>query len=248
MKALVQKVKGEFSNINFLTAYLGFKEIGWDVQCFQFEDLDNLDLSKADVVYGGIPTVDKALKLMGIKPQRIPCYPKELETFLGRLVYKTTMNSVRNSVLSGRPLFVKPADEHPKLFNGGVVSNFRDLVKTAMIQDHVEVWASSIVEFSTEYRVFIHNGKIVAAKNYRGDFKQIISFDTVEWAIQKYKNAPIAYVLDFGLINGKTILVEANDCTSVGVYGTHQTLIANMVADRWEELRKNSNESTNPRL
>lgn len=242
MKVLIQKVNGEFSNINFLTAYLGFKELGWEVETFKFDELEHYDLSKVDVVYGGIPTVDKALKLMGIEPQRIPCYPKELENFLGRVVYKTTMNNVRNSVLSGRTLFVKPSDEHPKLFNGGLVSNFRDLVKTAMVQDHVEVWASTPVEFSTEYRVFIHKGKIVAAKNYRGDFKQIISFDTVEWAISKYKSAPVAYVLDFGLINGKTLLVEANDCTSIGVYGTHQTIIANMVADRWEELRKNSNE------
>lgn len=47
----------------------------------------------------------------------------------------------------------------------------------------------------------------------------------------------ICYVLDVGLMDNKTTLVEFNDFYSIGNYGLFPDEYANMLMKRWSELR-----------
>lgn len=54
MIAYVQKHRGEFANINTLTAFLGFTEKGYEVRCFEASELEELPLDRDTLVVGGI--------------------------------------------------------------------------------------------------------------------------------------------------------------------------------------------------
>jgi hypothetical protein len=47
----------------------------------------------------------------------------------------------------------------------------------------------------------------------------------------------VAYSLDLGLAeDGRTLIVEINDCFSLGTYGFPALPYAQMVVDRWSEI------------
>lgn len=47
----------------------------------------------------------------------------------------------------------------------------------------------------------------------------------------------MAYSLDLGLAeDGRTLIVEINDCFSLGTYGFPALPYAQMVVDRWSEI------------
>lgn len=238
MKAFVQTIKGEFPNINFFTAYKGFEEIGAHVRKFDYnQDFTNLPLDDDSVVYGGIPVVTHTLARLDVPRPIIYSYPPELANFLGRNVLPSTLKEAREKFHKGNNFFIKPQDNATKLFAGHTLTKFRDLTFTAGFPDQTPVFTSDIIEITTEYRVFIVNGAAISAKHYRGDFTQMIDFDVVREAVKLFTAAPIAYALDFGLTtDGRTILIECNDCTSLGCYGLYPALFANMLTIRWVEL------------
>lgn len=66
MKVFIQKIKGEFANVNLFTAWTGFRELGYETVGFEFAELAELALDRETVVCGGIPTVLHALALIGV--------------------------------------------------------------------------------------------------------------------------------------------------------------------------------------
>ena len=237
MKVLIQKVKGEFSNLNFFQANKGFEELGYHIEYFDLEQLKGMELHKEAVVVGGIPVMNLAYDKLGVTRPIVPTYPAELRRYLGRKVELTPLGDIRNRVCFGNEaIFIKPVDEGRKLFTGHVVAKMRDLIRTAHIPGNTCVWTSAPVSFETEYRVFIRRGKILGAKHYRGDFRKIVNFDVVEQAKDLVDGIAIAYCLDFGTINGFSTLVEANDSNAMGTYGLHPVDAASMIADRWNEV------------
>lgn len=238
MRAFVQKVNGEFDNINFLTAYKGFVSLGYEVETFHFSILETVldNITRSDVVMAGIPVLEKILCHLRITPPYFPTYPEPLRRFLHRSVSQKTIKEVREYQQTGQTQFIKPLDKCRKLFNGHVVKSYRDLIATAHLPEHTIVWTSEAVNFTSEYRVFINHTDILGAKHYKGNFRQIIDFDVVEDAVKTLVDAPVSYCLDFGLVEGETVLVEANDANSMGCYGLDSQIYAKMIIDRWEEM------------
>ena len=98
---------------------------------------------------------------------------------------------------------------------------------------------SSFVEFLSEWRVFVFNGKILGCKNYLGDFFTYPNPDTIIDMIREYKDAPVAYTLDVGVIpSGKTVVIECHRFFSCGLYGFndfyHYPL---MLSQEWFEMK-----------
>lgn len=83
MRAYVQKHHGEFANINTLTAFLGFRDMGYDVRFFEFETIDRLELGADTPVAGGIPVGLAALARLGIIVPELPSIPSMLDLFAG---------------------------------------------------------------------------------------------------------------------------------------------------------------------
>ena len=73
---------------------------------------------------GGLGVVRARLRTLGVDTSEIN-YPEELRPFLGRRLWKTTIDHV-NTEVGTWPLFAKPVED--KRFTGCVVTGTRDLI------------------------------------------------------------------------------------------------------------------------
>jgi hypothetical protein len=237
MIAHIQKLQGEFANINTLTAFLGFREKGYEVRCFELADLPNIEITPDTPVVGGIPVVVAALIRLGISPPELPSIPTEIEHFAQRRIWTTTMESARVSVERGEPVFVKPMPADRKLFAGLVFARFRDTIATAHVPPDYPVVCSEPVQFLSEYRAFVLDRDIIGLRHYKGDFRIFPDIRVIEAAVGAYTSSPSAYGIDFGVtLDGRTLLVEANEGHSLGCYGLTPLLYSSIIERRWNEL------------
>lgn len=226
----------------------GFNELGveTDILHKQIKDeegwvrLDEphwpLDIGPHVGVAGYIQDVKNAIHIAGKPQPEAIDYPEALEPWFGRKIERTTLAKVRGVT---QPTFVKPVDH--KIFDGFVYhcdgKSRMNLVKFASAgYDDMPVWTSEVVSFVSEYRVFVLHGEILDVRRYRGDWGCVIDRKVVEVAVDAWVDAPAAYCLDFGLDDGFTTLVEANDGFAFGSYGLSRTHYARMLAARWSEL------------
>jgi len=145
MKAYIQtNDKGIFYSINDYTAYVGFEALGFEIETYIDADLVT-DLDRESIFVGGIGSIRKRLKNLGITiPEEIE-YPDELTPFLGRRVWKSSLKEIMKA--NQFPLFVKPIQT--KLFTGKIISEFKDFIGLNY-NETVPVWCSEVLSFETE--------------------------------------------------------------------------------------------------
>ena len=229
---------GEFISVPIYTLWDGCRQLGIQTKSFTQDEINTIDISRETLVTGGVGIVRKAFTRLGV-PQptvgEIP--PKEVLDLYGRHIWSTTMAEVRQGYEDGKHFFIKPLKMH-KEFSGHVTSgDISRLAMTAYLPNDFEILASEIMNFQSEYRLFIHKGKIVSCKFYRGDFRKLVDFAVAEAFLEKIQNPPIGYSLDLGVAeNEKTYIVEINDAFSLGNYGLSSIIYTKIVIDRWEEI------------
>jgi hypothetical protein len=143
------------------------------------------------------------------------------------------------------PVFIKPKNDL-KLFTGGVISSKTnlDLILSEIKEDTLLLISEVIDDIKSEYRCFIYKGKLQSLKFYNSDFKLFPDINTINLMINDYKNAPIAYTLDVGIIKNKennkyqTILIECHNFYSVGLYGFNNDNLIYMFIDAFDEIRR----------
>jgi hypothetical protein len=235
--AHIQKHHGEFANINTLTAFLGFRDKGYEVRFFEHRDLPYADIQRDTPVIGGISVVVEALAHLGVSVPELPSLPLALQEFAGRRVWSSTMQEARNVVGSGKSIFVKPVPADRKLFGGVVFRHFRDTIATAHVPPEHPVICSEVVEFVSEYRAFVLDGEILGLRHYKGDFRVFPASAVIDEAAVAYAPSPAAYGIDFGVTkDGRTLLVETNEAYSLGCYGLAPAPYSTFLERRWEEL------------
>ena len=199
------------------------------------DDVDDMqDLGPTVGVAGYIGDVWKALKKLGKPIPPALDYPKELEEFLGRKVWASTLDEVRATV---EPVFVKPVEQ--KAFTGFLYKpDGQSRWRVVSHPGELPVWCSEPVEFVSEYRAFILYRKIVGCRLYKGDWSVVPARATVEAAVKAMgRKALHAYALDFGVTSdGRTLLVEANEGYALGHYGLQDVTYARILSARWHEL------------
>lgn len=232
MKAFIQTDKNnEFYNVNAYLAFVGFTALGFEIiKYIDSEDVESFD--KEDVFVGGVGMIRKRLKNLNIeKPDEIE-YPTELQSFLNRKVWTTSLNKLIEKEETG--IFIKPLKT--KLFQGKVINSFNDYLGLNY-QENIEVWCSEPINVITEWRCFVRYGQILDVRYYKGKWDSKLDTKVVEDAISKYKSAAAAYCLDFGVdANGKHYLIEVNDGHSLGSYGMGAISYAKFLSARWAEL------------
>jgi hypothetical protein len=245
--AYIQKQNGEYINETAYSFWYGCHMLGIHTVPYVAKDeeafgdvrsLDSLELRKDTLVHGHIGCVLKALKKLEVLPPEYDGGPvKDIESFYGRNMWPTTMKEVRYRLEEGRHIFIKPLKVQ-KAFTGFVTSGeVKDLIKTAGFEDDFEILASDVVEFITEYRLFIHNGLIIGCKNYRGDFTKLPDFQVAQDVLNAFKNQPVAFSLDLGVTDqGQTLVVEINDFYALGAYGLPSIPYTQAVISRWEQM------------
>lgn len=161
-------------------------------------------------------------------------YPASLKNFLGRRVWRTTIDSISNNPESW-PVFVKPVEE--KRFTGRLVRSTSDLVGCGTCGEDTEAYCSEPVDFIAEWRCFVVRGQILDVRRYRGNWSATFDSAVVRRAVASYVDAPQGYAVDFGLArDGRTLLVEVNDGYALGAYGLEPHAYAHLLAARWYEL------------
>lgn len=236
--------EGEFPSVNFYQAWKGFDTVGVDVFRFQRNHMHALMLCPERIVIGGILVVREAFDTIGVPTPPNVDFPDCLKEFLGRKAWEATLKEVRKYVQiseetpSRLPVFIKPKDSQ-KLFSGHWVTCFADLIKTSSVDSSTPLLVQEIVEFESEWRVYVVKGKIYRCCHYKGD--PLLFPD--DWAVkrmvalfQESGEAPAAYGIDVGVVNGQTLLVEVNDGYALGNYGLSSIEYARLLTTRWNEL------------
>lgn len=233
MRAFIQYENGIPANANTYAAQEGFTKLGAEIIPFH-SLMAPEDVTRHDVVCGYIGTVKGALRKLGVVPTELD-YPEELEPFYGRKVFKTDWSYVTDS--ANWPVFVKPV--HQKLYTGGLIREFKDLIAKG---DHgQEVWCAEPVEMLSEFRCFIRYGQIIGMKHYKGDPFIVPKESFVQQMLLYYTKKPAGFSLDVAVIKNKhgyeqTIVVEVNDGFSLGTYGLDGLFYAKLISARWAEM------------
>jgi hypothetical protein len=176
--------------------------------CFysSYDELKPFQERETVVPIGSVEFVKKYCLLNNITLPDNISYPSELKAFLNRKVWSGIYGDVKPEQ------FCKP--KNTKCFTGGIKKDLEEQVK-----DSEPVWISDKVYFSSEWRFYILNKKILGYSRYdSGDNEQQPNIKAVEEMISLYLSSPVGYCLDVGWVDGKTTLVEANDGWSLGYY------------------------------
>jgi len=201
----------------------------------------NLPLSSNTFIAGDLDAMHGAMKQLKIQVPQPNDYPRSLEPFLHRRVWKSTLGAVEQDILSNTsdPVFVKPA-QRQKNFTGRVFSSMDDLWYIGDVSRRQEVWCSDVVRWLSEFRVYVIDDDIVGIDHYAGDAEAALDQGVIESAVVAYRNngdAPTAYGIDFGLLDtGETALVEVNDGYSLGAYSIAARPYTDLLVRRWAEL------------
>ncbi|WP_369827401.1 ATP-grasp domain-containing protein [Flavobacterium sp. AJR] len=164
-------------------------------------------------------------------------YPQELEKYLGRKVWVSTIEEIFADEKNWN-VFIKPKKDIKK-FAGKVVKDYKDFIGIVDNDNPTQIWCSEIVNFKTEWRCFIRYGQILDIRQYKGAWDSKLDLSIIENAVKDFKSAPASYALDFGIDENDTMkLVEINDGHSLGTYGISPTNYAKFLSARWSELTK----------
>lgn len=246
MKAYIQRINGQIPDDWVFAAYMGFKNLGFDIRHFEEEDIHRIPCTGKEVVVAYIEPTLKYFELNNLVPGRPLNIPTQLHRarFVQRRIGYTTMGELKadREMIN---IFVKPADR-VKGFSSGIISqhSLKPFVFSD-VDDSTGVMWSSEVDFLSEYRCFVHKGELRGIQWYVGDFTVFPHAKAIQDMIVEYVDAPAAYTLDVGIVNcsdpalgTKTILVECNDMWSVTNYGLRDQIYATLLRDRWLEILK----------
>lgn len=239
MKAYIQSDKNYIPhNDNFYRAYLAFKEMGIETVMFHTKE-EMRTSNKEDIIIGYVGTVRERLHDFGIIAPEMD-YPEELQKYLGRRVWESTIDTVNNSPEMW-PVFVKSKVD--KAFTGVVVNSPKDLINCGKYDSDQEAYCSEVVEFVTEWRCFVRYGRIIDVRHYKGDWRKHFDPEVIENCIKDYTTAPAGVAVDFGLTkDGRTLLIEVNDGYALGSYGLYYPDYAKLLSARWAELTETEDE------
>lgn len=242
MRAFIEKINGEWLEEFCYISKQALIDRGYTIVPFDGDDMERSLVTKninreKDICIGSVQATNKFFELCGIEPPTYLGYPEQLKKYLGRSIELTTFGELDMNF----PYFVKPATD-VKLFTGDVVdkpTHLEYLEKFDNCKSDTKLYKSELVEFVTEYRVSVSQGKIYGMKHYKGDWMKFIDPLVIDNMIKDFTDCPSAFSLDVGLTDdGRTLLVEVNDYWALGSYGLEGKDYALLCARRMREILK----------
>ena len=232
-------------SVNIANAMYGFREMGAEI--IPYHKIDEIydRVNREDIVLDYIEQCKSIFSKFGVEPS-IPDYPDVLKAFLGRKIWKDTINSIsRSEEKWSGGYFVKPIKS--KVFTGKIIGSISDLVGCGNYSEDYEVLVSEPLDICAEWRCFILYDEIVDVRPYgllldrnRKSYKYHYDFkvlDSMLEAFVKWDERPIACSMDICVTkDGRTLLVEINDAYALGCYGLASIFYAKLISARWSEL------------
>ena len=195
---------GEYHSQNISQAVYGFREMGAEIVRYQKISDIYESVTKEDIVLDYITQVEMILKKFGVVPA-CEDYPVELRKFMGRNVWKDTINSI-NTHPEKWGVFVKPVKS--KAFTGHVIRSSKDLIGCGSCYENYEVLCCDVIAPKMEWRGFIIYDELVDIRPYRGDYHYHFDAEVVDQIVEAFRTIrerPMGGSLDFAVIekNGK---------------------------------------------
>lgn len=238
-------------NYNIANAMYGFRELGAEIIPYHTISEIYDFVSKEDIVLDYIDQCNKIFAKFGICPQ-IPDYPESLSKFLGRKIWKDTIDSIASDEKKwSAGYFVKPVKS--KVFTGKIIDSLSSLVGCGKCGENYEVLVSEPLKIKAEWRCFILYDKIIDVRPYgllmdfdRDSFLyHYDSFVLKEMMEEfcKWEGRPFACSMDICVTeDGRTLLVEFNDAYALGSYGLPSIFYAKLISARWSQLLDRNDE------
>lgn len=206
-----------------------------DILHISYEPLCSENIEQDRIPIGSVEFCTKFLGLIGKDIPKHLSYPESLFPFLKRYISQELFENVAPG------LFIKPV-EQIKLFTGHVKGKTTESLPEGL--EKVLVWVSSCVNFLAEWRYYILHSEIVGYSRYDDSDDEFAEPDItiINAAISDFDGAPIAYALDFGLLDtGDIALVEVNDAWALGLYkwgNMTDEKYVEMIIARWDEITR----------
>jgi hypothetical protein len=152
-------------------------------------------------------------------------YPEFLSEYLYRKVWQTDEWPL------GKKLFIKPSDKY-KRFTGFVTNGGYRGKKRG------PYWCSEVISFDNEWRYYIADGKVLSGEWYSGDEINVPDAPSID-----HIDIPEEFcgAVDFGMVNDKLTLVEANHPFACGWYGTEHSIYAKWLEAGWKYMKNFEN-------
>jgi len=211
---------------------------GWHVPAIEAKDL---------AVYGEPLFAHHVAQTLGLKLQEpsLDWLPKLSAKWRGRDVRLTTLAEARKT---STRTFIKPADE--KCFDAKVYSSGADLPAPGPLPEDIPVLVQEVVEWTTEFRCFVLNRKVVTLSPYWRDGRLAkdengfwpateeelkVALEFCERVLSDTSVAvPEAVVIDVGVIaNRGWAVIESNAAFSSGMYGCDPEKVLGVLQFAW---------------
>lgn len=245
MRAFLEKCGTEWLDDFVYSSVMPLNDLGIQVIAFDGDDLESFKDKyffniETDIIIGSVEATKLFFKECGVKEPKYLGYPDSIKEFLHRDIKSLNFKDIKNKSF---PYFVKPLDSI-KDFTGTTIENnkqFKIFTQYYPIEDNTQLLVSDIIDIKSEWRCFVHKGELKGMHWYQGDFSMFPDHIEIIKMIKAYKNCPVSYTLDVGIIyktGGEvTCLVEVNDFWAIGSYGFNSKTYVRMLIDRFQEIR-----------
>lgn len=261
MRALLQKtIIGEWFDDYVYSSNQPLLDLG--VQVIPFDESKSKGIFRSnkfnaftDIVIGSVESCVMFFEACGIETPKYIGYPDELKKFLYRDVKTCKVKDLDDDKF---PYFIKPMDD-VKLFTGTTVANKNQLrlfkeqhiIRTPGLKDmhpinpDAMLYVTDAINIQSEFRCFVHKGKLKGIQYYAGDFTKFPDAMEISKMINAYKSANVSYTLDVGVVYTKggstvTALIEVNDMWAIAGYGFDPKQYVRMTIDRFQEIARNA--------
>jgi hypothetical protein len=200
-------------------------------------------IMKDAVPVGSVKFVQNVMWIRKIQEPANISYPHGSEKYLNRTIKQTTKEQLKPGC------FVKPM--LTKLFTGFIydtgkihdgMSNHdkEQFFILNSLPNNTELWISDMIEFVSEWRYYVQEGKIIGKAKY-DDNEKTGTEPNINIVKQCILDLEIyhPYVIDFGVtVTGKTSFIEVNDAWGIGLYEDCLTgkRFINFLDARWRSL------------
>jgi len=173
------------------------------------------------VPVGSVEFVLAWMKRFNIATPKPMNVPEELFDFVNRGIFNGPHYDM-DDILDKR--FVKSNDH---------IKGFKLIIDNTYPLPEGNYQFSEVIDIESEWRCFVHKGKLVGLQNYAGEFDMFPCVDDIKCMIDAFKSAPIAYTLDVGVHDERTFVIECHDFFSCGLYGFTEHKIYPYMLYRW---------------
>ena len=185
--------------------------------------------------------------------------PEELFPFSGREIHNFSLNELKefltidnferewfvksNSIIKKEPSFLIINEDYQLFFEKN--KDESELFQVSRYLDESTTGAQLV----SEWRVFVHNNRMVGCKNYSSDdaVPAIPDVQIIKNMINSYHSRSPVYTLDIGVINDltsketSTIIVEVHDFYSCGLYGFSSPILPYMYSQWFYSYKETRN-------